>query len=221
LSSSETLPTPLGKDDVRRIYGKLAPAYDLWANLTETKARAACLARAAIRDGESVLEVAVGTGLAFVEIVRANPHGRNEGIDLTSPMLERARARLDKAALGARYQLALGDAYALQFPDASFDVLINNYMFDLLPEQDFTIVLGEFRRVLKPNGRLAMVNMTGGARWWQNIPQWIYRLSPAWMGGCRAVALSSHLERAGFVNIERELIAQFGFPSEVISARKG
>ena len=41
----------------------------------------------------------------------------------------------------------------------SFDLLINNYMFDLLPEPDFEPVLAEFGRVLKPGGRLVLANM--------------------------------------------------------------
>jgi len=44
------------------------------------------------------------------------------------------------------YRLQVGDAYELDFPDDSFDVLVNNYMFDLLPERDFSRVLGEFGR---------------------------------------------------------------------------
>jgi ubiquinone/menaquinone biosynthesis C-methylase UbiE len=67
------------------------------AYLTESKARDRCLEIAAIQDGESVLEVAVGTGLAFERILKANPSGRNEGIDLTEAMLNRAEKRAASA----------------------------------------------------------------------------------------------------------------------------
>ena len=53
---------------VAKIYRKIAPLYDLWAWLTERKARDRCLELAAIQNGEQVLEVAVGTGLAFEKI---------------------------------------------------------------------------------------------------------------------------------------------------------
>ena len=71
---------------------------------------------AAIRDGEAVLEGAEGTGHLFEEVVKQNRQGRNEGIDLTDAMLERAKARLSKLE-GARYSLKLGDAYELPCGD--------------------------------------------------------------------------------------------------------
>ena len=111
------------------IYRRIAPAYDLWAQLTESKARDRCLDLVSIQDGESVLEVAVGTGLAFERILMANPSGRNEGIDLTEAMLSRARKRAIKQGVD-NYRLEIGDAYSLKYPDGNFDVLINNYMFD-------------------------------------------------------------------------------------------
>ncbi len=205
------------QDQVPDLYRKIAPAYDLWARLTESKARDRCLEIAAIRDGESVLEVAVGTGLAFEKILRANPSGRNEGIDVTEAMLARAETRA--ANSGAQnYRLTLGDAYALDFADSEFDVLINNYMFDLLPESDFSTVLAEFRRVLRPGGRLVLVNMTTGKSWHNRIWEWVYRMNPAWLGGCRAVKLLPILEESGFAKIERLYVSQMTFPSEVISA---
>ncbi len=61
------------KQRVVEIYRRIAPSYDLWARLTESRARDRCLELAAIRNGEEVLEVAVGTGLAFERILAVNP----------------------------------------------------------------------------------------------------------------------------------------------------
>lgn len=208
------------KSRVAGVYRKIAPSYDLWARLTESKARDRCLELADIRDGENALEVAVGTGLAFERILQKNPSGRNEGIDLTEAMLARAERKAAKTG-SKNYRLRVGDAYQLDFPDDTFDVVINNYMFDLLPEQDFPAVLGEFVRVLRPGGRLAMVNMTKGERWYNGIWERIYRINPALLGGCRGVLLLPYLERAGFVQIRREYVSQFTFPSEIICAKTG
>ena len=203
------------KSRVPDVYRRIAPVYDIWAWLTERKARGRCLELAAIRDGEAVLEVAVGTGLTFEEILESNPSGRNEGVDLTAAMLERAEKRASKTQVTG-YNLQVADAYDLPFDDGSFDVLVNNYMFDLLPETDFPVVLKEFRRVLRPGGRLAMVNMTHGMRWYNGVWSLLYRLDPALLGGCRSVALLPFVQAAGFRDTTREYVSQFTFPSEVV-----
>jgi len=203
------------KGRIAGIYQKIAPSYDLWAWLTESRARDRCLELAAINNGEEVLEVAVGTGLAFERILQANPSGRNEGVDLTEAMLIRAARKAAKSG-SDNYCLRVGDAYDLDFPDDSFDVLINNYMFDLLPQSDFITVLEEFKRVLRPGGRLAMVNMTKGERWYNGIWERIYRINPALLGGCRGVLLLPQLEACGFTQTRREYMSQMTFPSEIV-----
>ena len=209
----------LKKDDVVKVYSGVAPLYDLWGMLTETHARRKALEFAKIRDGETILEVALGTGLTFQAILKANPSGKNVGVDLTPAMLEKARKRIERTVV-TNYQMMIGDAYALDFPDGSFDLVMNNYMFDLLPEKDFPLVLRQFQRVLKPGGRLVLVNMTKGEHFYQRIYETIYRINPAWLGGCRGVLLTSALQTVGFTDIHRETISQFGFPSEIISAIK-
>jgi len=132
-------------------------------------------------------------------------------------MLARARRRLERQGLGG--ELSVADAHRLGFPDASFDLLVNNYLFDLLPQSDFQPVLHEFRRVLRGGGRLLLVNMAQAERWHQRLYEYLYRLSPSLMGGCRGVSLASDVEAAGFKDVRREYLAQAAFPSEVISAR--
>ena len=204
------------KSQVSSVYSRIAGLYDLWAWLTESRARDRCLELAAIKDGEDVLEVAVGTGLAFERILKVNPSGRNEGIDLTEAMLQRARAKAIKSGTD-NYRLRVGDAYDLDFPDDSFDVLINNYMFDLIPHQDFRTVLEEYRRVLRTGGRLATVNMALGERWYNGLWERIYRINPALLGGCRGVSLLPELAACGFVRNKREYMSQFTFPSEIVT----
>jgi ubiquinone/menaquinone biosynthesis C-methylase UbiE len=189
--------------------------YDIWSGLTESKSRRRCLEVADIKNGESVLEVAVGTGILFEKILELNPTGRNEGIDLTEEMLTRARARAQKSGASS-YVLKVGDAYHLEYSDNSFDVLLNNYMFDLIPERDFLAILSEFRRVLRSGGRIVLVNMTKGPRWFNAVWEWLYKIRPSLLGGCRGIELKTYLEKAGFEKIRREYVSQVLFPSEVI-----
>ena len=207
----------LSKKNVIAVYSSIASVYDLWGKLTETQARKMALALAGIRDGEAVLEVALGTGLTFQEILKANPHGSNVGVDITPAMLEKARLKAAQTGL-SNYQIEPGDAYELQFPDGQFDLLMNNYMFDLLPEKDFIPVLKQFKRVLKPGGRIVLVNMTRGEHLYEYFWETLYQINPSWLGGCRGVLLSQAMQAIGFVNIHRETASQFGFPSEIISA---
>ncbi len=209
------LDAKIQKSEVPGVYQKIASGYDIWGRITESKARDRCLEIAAIQDGESVLEVAVGTGQAFELILKSNPTGRNEGIDLTEEMLSRAKERMERSGF-KNYRLSIGDAYDLDYPNDDFDVVINNYMFDLLPEGDFPIVLGEFKRVLRPGGRLVVTNMTKGHGWFNSLWKVIYRLNPAWLGGCRGVYLLPYLELAGFEETKREFVSQMTFPSEVL-----
>ena len=111
-----------------------------------------------------------------------------------------------------------GDAYDLDFADDSFDLLITNYLFDLLPERDFESILRDFNRVLRPAGRLVIVNMTVGERWYNGVWTLMYRINPVLMGGCRPVQLLPFLEVAGFQQARREYVSQFTFPSEIIRA---
>lgn len=205
----------LDKIQVRAAYRKHASTYDIWSSLTESKARQRCLELADIKNGESILEVAVGTGMLFEKVLQLNPTGRNEGIDLTEEMLSRARARVQRSGVSS-YILKVGDAYDLKYPNNSFDLLLNNYMFDLIPEKDFEVILAEFKRVLRKGGRIVMVNMTKGSRTFNAVWERLYETRSSLLGGCRGIELSPYLESAGFEGIRREYLTQMSFPSEII-----
>jgi ubiquinone/menaquinone biosynthesis C-methylase UbiE len=214
-----TDPARLSQLEARLLYDRLAPVYDIWGYLTERRARGRALELAAIRDGQTVLEVAAGTGLAFCRIVSRNPHGHNLAIDISGGMLHRARRRLARKRL-TNFEMGIGSALQIPAKAASVDIIVNNYLFDLLDEANWGAVLGEFRRVLRPGGRLVLANMTVGERRGSGIYQRIYRRSPALMGGCRGVRLSGPLMQHGFELRSREYVQQCLFPSEVLLAIK-
>ena len=207
------------QSEMSALYDKLSGIYDIWGKLTESRARNRAIELAKIRDGQSILEVAAGTGLAFYEIVKRNPHGSNAGIDLSPGMLEKAKTRLEKLS-GANYTLGIGTAFDLPVKNESIDVVMNNYLFDLIPYEDMDKVLIEFKRVLKKGARLILVNMTKGERFGSNLYDVVYRIAPRTMGGCRGVKLSEKLKQHGFRVETREYHQQLLFPSEVIMAYK-
>ena len=215
----KALDAHLSQTEIVGVYDSLAKIYDIWGNLTESKARIRALELAEIQDGQNILEVAVGTGLAFREIVKRNPNGTNIGIDVSAGMLQKARKRLGKLA-NANYALILGSAFNLDVEDHQIDLLMNNYMFDLIPYDQMHAVFLGFKRVLKKGGKLVMVNMTVGKKFGSGIYDLAYRISPKLMGGCRGVRLSERLQKHGFDVKLREYYQQLGFPSEVILAQK-
>jgi ubiquinone/menaquinone biosynthesis C-methylase UbiE len=93
-------------------------------------------------------------------------------------------------------------------------------MFDLLPKADFPKVLAEFHRVLKPNGRLLLVNMAKGQHWYNDIWETLYKRNEVSMAGCRGVSMTAPLEANGFTMRTHEYISQMTFPSEIILAQK-
>ena len=209
----------IGQNKIGSVYDKIAPIYDIWGKLTESNARNRAIELAQIIDGQSILEVAVGTGLAFYEIAKRNPNGRNTGIDLSEGMLEKARQRMSQL-LETNFSLDIGSAFDLDIENESVDILINNYMFDLIPFKDMDKILTEFMRVLKKDGKLILVNMTEGEQIGSKLYDFVYNISPKTMGGCRGVKLTERLQQHGFKVEIREYYQQMLFPSEVILAYK-
>ena len=134
-------------------------------------------------------------------------------------MLAKAKMKLSK--LGNQiYSLEIGSAFDIKMDEGSVDILFNNYMFDLIFFDQMDDVINEFARVLKPGGKLVLVNMTKTEQFGTGLYERIYRISPPLMGGCRGVQMFDLLTEHGFKVITREYVQQMLFPSEVILATK-
>ncbi len=209
----------VSQSEIPGLYDSLSKTYDIWGKLAETRARNRAIELAEIEDGQNILEVAVGTGLGFYEIVQKNPNGTNIGVDISRGMLQKAEQTLGQLT-AANYELKIGNAFDLEEEDERFDLLVNNYMFDLIAFDEMDAVLREFSRVLKRGAKLILVNMTEGESLGSGIYSLLYRISPKSFGGCRSVKLSDRLEKHGFEVKSREYYQQLWFPSEVILACK-
>jgi len=200
---------------IAAVYTLLAIVYDIWTWFTESKSLHAAVASAAISDGEAVLEVAVGTGVVFRQILRRNPCGRNIGIDITKAMCRRTRRKAN--GCDVPFGLAVCDACSLAFQEANFDIVLNNNMLGLLPEREFAPILLEMWRVLRPGGRLVIVTML---RPENRMPRWIYQFGAVWLGCWRDVHLAPFLRTVGFECVRHHVVTQLGIPSEILHARK-
>ncbi len=221
MTGEPILPRSYSPATVQREYARVAWFYDLWGRWTEDRALQRLLQLADVHDGMRLLEVAVGTGRLFARLVARNPTGRNEGIDLSADMLARARRRLARRAPPASYRLQEASAYALPFEAATFDILVNTFMLDLLPAEDYPRLLAEFARVLKPGGTLALAYFSYGTRRVHRFWYWLARHFPTLLTSCRPIRLESYLEQAGFRVLHQEEISQNTFPSAVLTAQRG
>jgi ubiquinone/menaquinone biosynthesis C-methylase UbiE len=123
-----------------------------------------------------VLEVAIGTGrnLPFYP-----PGIRLTGIDFSPAMLELARRQADRLGLDA--DLRVGDAQALDLPDACFDTVVCTLSLCAIPDQRRAIA--EMRRVLRPGGRLLLLDHVAAGPWLGRAIQWLLERVTVPLGG--------------------------------------
>ena len=150
---------------VRSMFGAIAPSYDLNNRLhslwRDQAWRRAAVRVATLQPGEAVLDVACGTGDLALAFARAGA-GRVVGLDFAFPMLRLARAKAaaprHRAAASCVPCYQSGDAMRLPFADGSFDVL--SIAFGIRNVADPARAIGEFGRVLRPGGRLIILEFS-------------------------------------------------------------
>ncbi len=177
---------------VRRLWERVAPRYDRGMESVERLLLAGGRQWVCGQAKGDVLEVAVGTGrnLPFY------PAGvRLTAIDLSPGMLELARRRA--AALGLRADLREGDAQRLDFPDASFDTVVFTLALCSIPDDGRAVA--EARRVLRPGGRLLLLEHVRSPRWFVHAAQRALNLLTVPLQGDHLVREPlEHLRREGF-----------------------
>jgi phosphatidylethanolamine/phosphatidyl-N-methylethanolamine N-methyltransferase len=145
----------MDRDQVAEAYGRWAPVYDLVFGPVFRQGRRAAV-RAAEAVGGRVLEVGVGTGLSLSD------YGKNMsvvGIDISEPMLDKARKRVAAQRLSNVEALEVMDAEHLSVPDASFDVVVAQYVVTAIPNPEKA--LDEFVRVVRPGGEIIVTTRIG------------------------------------------------------------
>jgi phosphatidylethanolamine/phosphatidyl-N-methylethanolamine N-methyltransferase len=145
----------LDKATIAKAYARWAPVYDLVFGAVFDRGRKAAIA-AAERIGGRILDVGVGTGLSLADY---SPGNHVCGVDLSEPMLRKARERVIEFGLANVDALAVMDAETLGFPDAFFDAVVAQYVITVVPNPEAT--LDEFARVTKPGGEIILVNHIG------------------------------------------------------------
>lgn len=170
------------------MFDRVAGRYDLLNSLMSAglhhRWRERAADRAELKPGDSVLDVCCGTGdLAFELADRVAPGGRVVGCDFSEPMLDLAREKAGNRGIdGVRFEWA--DALDLPYDSERFDVVTVG--FGLRNFADFERGLQEMSRVLRPGGRLVVLEFTEPQRppfstfyslWFDRIAPILGRLS--------------------------------------------
>jgi len=146
------LDAALEKRQVKRAYKLYAPAYDFVFDWIFHPGREAAIRLLAIKAGDNVLEVGIGTGL---NLPLYPLHCRLTGIDLSEEMLEKAQDKVLELGLG-NVTLKTMDATVMDFGAGEFDSVVATYTISAVP--DPVGVLREMKRVVKPGGNIVILN---------------------------------------------------------------
>jgi arsenite methyltransferase len=128
----------------------------------------------ALQPGEQVLDVGSGPGFLAAEMAQeVGPDGRVAGVDPSDSMLALARQRTAEA------EFQPGGALELPFADASFDVVVSTQVLEYV--EDVASALSEARRVLRPGGRLLVLDTDWDSIVWRTAdPERMRRVMDAW-----------------------------------------
>jgi ubiquinone/menaquinone biosynthesis C-methylase UbiE len=136
------------------------PLYDPLTRLLGTRSAIARLVeQAELAPGQRVLDLGCGTGATTLAAKRACPGIEIVGLDPDPKALARAHRKAGRAGLAIELREGFGDA--LPFPEGSFDRVLSSFMFHHLEREQKPAVLAEIRRVLRPGGRLHLLDFGG------------------------------------------------------------
>jgi demethylmenaquinone methyltransferase / 2-methoxy-6-polyprenyl-1,4-benzoquinol methylase len=199
----------LAPDAVRTMFDRIAPVYDVMnrvmtAGLDVRWRRLA--AAAAVREGDRVLDAACGTGDLAIADAKAGASSVT-GLDFSEQMLARARRK-------APLEWVQGDMLALPFDDATFDAATVG--FGVRNVADLELALRELRRVVRPGGRLAILEITqprGALKpfyslWFDSIVPLLGKVLP---GGSAYAYLPASVKRFPTAETLAELMRSSGF----------
>ena len=220
--TTTAIETTLSRFAARALYDRIGRWQDT-QRFYEDRATADLVAHADLGNARSVIEFGAGTGRLAERLLRDHlpAAARYHGIDISATMVALARERLSPWASRAAVEQSDGSP-RIGVPDRQYDRFVSTYVLDLLSSEDIAALLAEAWRVLSPGGRLCLVSATHGRTPGQRVVMGLaarlHSLSPALVGGCRAIDLSSRLEGGSWRLIHHGVVSKWGVTSEVLAA---
>jgi ubiquinone/menaquinone biosynthesis C-methylase UbiE len=202
----------LTTEGLREVWDRYAPRYDRDIGFFERIQFSGGREWVCPQATGDVLEVAVGTGL---NLPHYPPDVRLTGLDLSPAMLDIARTRA--AELGREIELREGDAQALPFPDASFDTVVCTLGLCGVPDERGAIA--EMHRVLKPGGKLLLLDHVGSHhRIVHFVQSLLEKFTVRMMGDYQTRRPLPLVEQAGFV-VQRQERLKLGMVEWVAAVK--
>jgi ubiquinone/menaquinone biosynthesis C-methylase UbiE len=148
--------------DMKNQMEKMVDSYDLYMKRItlgrENTLREMTIDLAQVKPGDCVLEIGCATGtLSLAAKRKAGPSGKVFGIDIIPGMIERSQRKAAQANADVVFQL--GSIENIPFPDNYFDVVMCSFMIFHMSEKVRCNGIAEIYRVLKPNGRLLVLDL--------------------------------------------------------------
>lgn len=200
-------------------YDRLSRWYDLLSGPFESRWRDRAARQLNVTPGQTVLEIGCGTGWGLIRLAEAaGTTGRVYGVDLSAGMCRVAHSRVHESGR-VTASVIRGDAQRLPLASGGFNAIFMSFTLELFSSQSAAVVLAECRRVLAPQGRLAVVALDRPARatLTSRLYDWASRRFPAWID-CHPVAVVDILRGSGFNPIELIRGAIAGLPVAIVIA---
>ena len=213
------LPVTLA-DRTRRVYDRMAAVYPVSTMLFHSRAHRCALEASGIADGMRVLEVATGSGEMFRRLVKANASGSTIGVDLSPNMAARTQRTARRKFPQSRTHCQAVDARHMPFRSEAFDAVFCCYMLELLSTEDIGRALREFRRVLRPEGRLTLVLIGQNTALFNAAYKVGGRVAPAFWGRQVERRVPELIASARFQILDDRTVQQTFYPSRVLVARR-
>jgi len=197
------------KEEIKAFYDQFASVYDVTSSW-EKEAQEIAITKAGIEEGYKVLDVGCGPGAVITKVAEIiGSSGKVYGLDLSEKMLEEAKKKAQSIGMQDRIELRKADIHEeLPFEDDFFDVVISTYVFDLVDTPHISKVLSNMIRVLKPGGKLILVNWTfgeGSHKKYSDMFTELYKEIRVDFG-CRPVYLLLYMKEFNLKNLGREYI---------------
>jgi ubiquinone/menaquinone biosynthesis C-methylase UbiE len=210
------LPINRSKAQARRYYDRISPFYQTLTS-SESSIILQGVERLAVQPGERLLEIGCGPGTGLKLIAETTPGIEAiTGLDLSRKMLRQSQRK----QISPIPHYIQGDGAHLPLASEAFETLFSAFTLELFSEEDIHKVLGECRRVLKPNGRLGIVSLVGSPRTISvRLYELAHRLFPVAVD-CRPIPVAELLEQNGFYIQTAEKTLNWGLPVMITVSTK-